>query len=345
MKKLYPITFLFVVALLAIFNRAHSDSNKPPTGRAGAPSSYTTCANSCHNGTAVNGGGGSVSITYSDPNNEYVTGQTYNMTVTVADPSLSRMGFEMVALNGALTQAGSFTVTNTGTTSLQTAGSKQYIGHKSASTSTSSWSFTWTAPATAPAGGRIVFYAVGNATNNNGSDNGDHVYTDSLVLTEHVACTPPTVSISATDSVLTANATGATSYQWYLDGNMINGANSATYTASVSGSYTVEASAGAGCNTTSAAYVYNAPSGINDVVLTSTIRVFPSVAQGSFSIINTANLSGLQYAVYDLSGRLEKEGLLNNGQTTVNTNDISTGVHLVRIYRPNQSMTVRVVTL
>lgn len=347
MKKLYPITFLFVVALVAIFNRAHSDSNKPPVGRAGAPSSYATCYNGCHNGTAVNAGGGSVVIGFSDTTHQYVVGQQYTVTVTVNDPALTRKGFEIVALTGALTQAGSFTVTNTGTTSTQTSGSKQYIGHKSANTSVGSWNFTWTAPATAPAGGRIVFYATGNAANNNGSDSGDHIYTDSLVLTEYVACTPPTVSISATDSVLTANATGATSYQWYVDGNLINGATSATYIASVSGSYTVEALAGAGCTATSAAYQYTAPepNGINDVVLSSTVQVFPSVAQGSFNIFNNSGVSGLRYAVYDLNGRMEKEGLLNNGQTTITTNDMASGVHFVRVYRQGQSMTMRIVTL
>ncbi|TDX02023.1 Ig-like domain-containing protein [Dinghuibacter silviterrae] len=39
--------------------------------------------------------------------------------------------------------------------------------------------------------------------------------------------------------VLTANAAGATSYQWYLNGSAISGGTSSTYTASASGSYTV----------------------------------------------------------------------------------------------------------
>lgn len=41
-----------------------------------------------------------------------------------------------------------------------------------------------------------------------------------------------------TSQILTCNSVGAVFYQWFLDGNQINGANSSTYTASQAGNYT-----------------------------------------------------------------------------------------------------------
>jgi uncharacterized protein (TIGR03437 family) len=67
---------------------------------------------------------------------------------------------------------------------------------------------TWTPPANAT--GDIILYAAGNAANNNGSNNGDRIYTTTLRVSPAAAPTRPT--IRTTDGVLTATAfyTGGT---------------------------------------------------------------------------------------------------------------------------------------
>ena len=60
----------------------------------------------------------------------------------------------------------------------------------------------------------------------------------------------PTTFCSGSSIVLTASGTGATAYQWFLDGAAISGANAPTYTASTSGNYTVSFTNSNGCTST-----------------------------------------------------------------------------------------------
>lgn len=71
---------------------------------------------------------------------------------------------------------------------------------------------------------------------------------------------PPTPTIAAGGNttfcqggsvVLTATSTGATSYQWYLNGTAISGATTASYTASAAGMYTVTATNAGGTSSAS----------------------------------------------------------------------------------------------
>ena len=64
------------------------------------------------------------------------------------------------------------------------------------------WTFNWTAPATL--GGKITFYASGNAANNSNTQLGDFIYTATAVMRPNV------VSINAASSDTTNN--NATNY-------------------------------------------------------------------------------------------------------------------------------------
>jgi PKD repeat protein/photosystem II stability/assembly factor-like uncharacterized protein len=66
--------------------------------------------------------------------------------------------------------------------------------------------------------------------------------------------TQPTISIQGSD--LVASQTGS-SYQWYRNGSAILGANSISYTPTVSGTYSVEAVSGIGCRTESDDFTFN----------------------------------------------------------------------------------------
>lgn len=75
-----------------------------------------------------------------------------------------------------------------------------------------------------------------------------------------VQVSPPTATITPAGSttfcsgsslVLDATAGSGYTYQWYKDNGIINGATAATYTATASGGYTVQVSAGSSCQSTS----------------------------------------------------------------------------------------------
>ena len=98
----------------------------------------------------------------------YVPGQTYNLSLTLSDPSSTAYGFQLTAKANAST-IGTLTTVSSGM-GLESGA----IEHRGASAS-GSWDFQWTAPVTDD--GDVSFYASGVATNGNGMSTGDYVYT------------------------------------------------------------------------------------------------------------------------------------------------------------------------
>jgi len=180
---------LFGGLLLSLFSFSIVSEN----GKAG----YTNSPNegnctSCHSGTAVNAGGGSIAITISglDVGNQYIAGQSYTVNVVVAQTGNPLFGFGCEALDSTGKSIGTLVVTNSAQTQLRNAtvaaNVRSNIVHKlngGLSSNTHTFSFTWKAPATAVGTGKVTFHAAGVAANNNGSDSGDKVYTTSLALT------------------------------------------------------------------------------------------------------------------------------------------------------------------
>src|SRR5215472_16165236 len=73
----------------------------PDAGVAGVPGEAGTCNQSgCHTGTTVNGGGGSVTVTF--PNGlTYTPGVKRRLVVTITDPLAKRWGFQLTARTAA----------------------------------------------------------------------------------------------------------------------------------------------------------------------------------------------------------------------------------------------------
>jgi Secretion system C-terminal sorting domain/Reeler domain len=181
-KKITQSIFFLSLGFVFTFG-VTSDNGK--AGVTGSPGE-NTCTN-CHSGTAVNAGGGSITITSSNLTNwEYTPGQTYNLTVTVSETGKSLFGLGVEALqssgaNGGTLNAGTGTSIKTATVS---GNSRRNVVHNlNAGTGTGShaFSFTWAAPTSNI--GNVTLYTAGIAANGNGSDTGDHVYKTSQVVT------------------------------------------------------------------------------------------------------------------------------------------------------------------
>jgi len=203
------IALLALLLLLFSFFKnadyANSSSGTPPANMTGAPGTGNACT-SCHSpGT---GGSGAVVVTFNGGVNQYVAGQTYNMSVTVSQTGQKRWGFSMVARNSANQNTGTWIPTNIDS---KVYSSSTHIGHKNAPNNmpdTYTFNFSWIAPATAGTG-NVTFYAVGNAANGNNNSTGDYIYYHTLTIAEVVP--QPTVHIKVmlqgameTDTTMTA---------------------------------------------------------------------------------------------------------------------------------------------
>ncbi len=120
------------------------------------------------------------------PNWVYDPGVTYHMEATVSRASNSLFGVCVEALLANNTNAGTLVLTNNNTTQIKTKTvsgvSRRSVVHKlDAGQGTGSFTFTfdWTAPATNE--GDVTFYFAGNATDADGSEDGDYVYVSSKV--------------------------------------------------------------------------------------------------------------------------------------------------------------------
>lgn len=194
----------------------------PNPGYAGVPGEHdgSTCNTSgCHVGTPVNGGGGSVTVTF--PNGmTYTPGVTEHLKVTVADPAQRAWGFELTARQASSTStvAGNFASTDNhtqlvcshpdlfifvdvpfrgpGSQSCDSASPLQYIEHSLAgynstkgTTGSATYEFDWMPPASNV--GNITIYVAGNAANGDLQPTGDHIYSATYTLTPAIAGAAP----------------------------------------------------------------------------------------------------------------------------------------------------------
>ncbi len=207
----------------------------------GAPGDNAlACANSgCHTGLAaggpINAGGGGVTATFSSGTTYTPGGPPITITVTVTDPVNTHYGFQMTARpesNLSQGQAGDFTA---GTHQLvicddgsvkpakgcPSSTPVEFIEHdypQGSQVSTTPYTFTWTPPATNI--GNVHFYVAGNAVNGNlQADAGDHVYTNTYVLT----AVNPFTCTNTTAPVITSvdSASGYGGYAYFASGTWL----------------------------------------------------------------------------------------------------------------------------
>jgi uncharacterized protein (TIGR03437 family) len=214
-NKKFLIISLCVVSALPVFLLADVTGADPRL--TGAPGDNQSACTSCHTGTALNAGGGSVKIVLPG-GTTYTPGTTQHIKVQVSDSAQRRWGFELtarLASNPTSGQAGDLTATDANTRVIcdngrqkpcSTASPVQFITHTLAgtqlgTTGSGSFEFDWTPPGTDV--GNITLYAAGNAANGNNQNSGDHIYTTSVTLTP-AAATTSNPAIKATGGVVNA---------------------------------------------------------------------------------------------------------------------------------------------
>ena len=121
------IVFSLVTGCVVIPMMLFGNSSGADPRLTGAPGE-NTCT-SCHSGTPLNGGAGSVRIIFPNSTTNYTPGVTQRVQVQVSDPTQRRWGFELSArLSSNAGQAGTIASVD-GNTRVQTAGGVQYVTH------------------------------------------------------------------------------------------------------------------------------------------------------------------------------------------------------------------------
>lgn len=147
--------------------------------------------------------------------------------------------------------------------------------------------------------------------------------------------------ITETNKILSATAGSGLTYQWYLNGNPINGATNQTYTPTQDGSYTVKVTGAGNCSNTSDPYQFIA-NGINPTALDAAVKVYPNPASEMLYI--EAPLNGnnvITVGVYSVIGKLiYQETYTNSGQAhTLHLGSIeSNGMYFIRLQSGSETI-------
>ncbi|MEO8590917.1 MAG: S8 family serine peptidase [Flavobacteriales bacterium] len=140
---------------------------------------------------------------------------------------------------------------------------------------------------------------------------------------------PPTPVITAVGTELTSSV--GPSYQWYLDGGLIGGANGQVYVAPVSGSYTVVITDANGCAAESAPEAV-VITGIADAAVQG-FSIWPSPATDLITIRTPANGSGaVRITATDARGRVViDQQETSGGSIIVPLRGVAAGTYALRV--------------
>lgn len=148
----------------------------------------------------------------------------------------------------------------------------------------------------------------------------DSVNNSNRVITNQSCVANPVPVISENGGILTSSISGD-SYQWFLDGVTISGANNLTHTAIANGNYTVEVTFSNGCPTISSPHTFSSSVGINDN--TQNIKVYPNPTTGVINLTKNYNIE-----IYTVTGQLVDQ--LKN-TASINISNYNNGIYYLKV--------------
>ncbi len=191
-------------------------------------------------------------------------------------------------------------------------------------------SYTWT-----PAGPGNVnpstdtwYYADGTAANG-------CTGTDSVFIT--VFPTPSAPTINYAFGILTASP-AASSYQWYLNGTPIVGANNLNYTPTQNGNYSVSLTDANGCTSNQSAQTVVGDMGIKASNEVQMLNIYPNPGTGIFQINIPVSNVAMKVEVMDALGKVVyTKKLIINSPYMLDLTGNASGIYEVRISNGHHS--------
>ena len=160
-------------------------------------------------------------------------------------------------------------------------------------------------------------------------------------IVETPAPNSPTFTVSSTE--ISVNESYA-SYQWYFNGNLINGAINAVHTPVSSGFYHVEISNTTGCMTVSDSVEFIMVNTQN-ILNQKSVRINPNPTNGRVVIeLEMQGKDNAQLSLYNVTGQLLKEvNLEQSDKYRLDLFDYSNGVYFVTIMINDQIVTKKII--
>ena len=124
-------------------------------------------------------------------------------------------------------------------------------------------------------------------------------------------------------------------YQWFIDGEPINNANSSTFIPFETGSYHVETTNAFGCSSSSDVVFLEIIS--IDELFNSNLQLYPNPLQNEALL----RLDGNNYTVcmYNASGKLVRDyGQINSNHLIIKKGDLSPGVYMLHLTNPENGI-------
>jgi len=213
-----------------------------------------------------------------------------------------------------------------------------FILNLSGNASTYQWSFPGASPDTSTATNptNICYPNPGTydvqliASNANGSD--------TLFLQNYITVypSPPPQSITQSGDTLFAIA-GSASYQWYFNGNVVNGATDYFYVAQASGDYNVVCTDGNGCEVEAA--VFNVMASV-DAIVDEDILIFPNPVGDKVIIqkLKVKKETAIEISVFNVIGEsvvhLQTPNL--KPETSLDVHTLSPGMYMIQLEVDNR---------
>lgn len=173
-------------------------------------------------------------------------------------------------------------------------------------------------------GANAIFSEEGEYTVNAASQEGACPVQATVMVTE---ASTPDPAIFNIDNVLTTGFFD--SYEWYLDGELIPGADSNEYEASENGDYYVIVTNAAGCGAQSPTEtVDDIFDNVTELELNP--NVFPRIMTNEVHIDFGAEID-MQITITDLNGRVVLNERMNASRTTLNVSDYPNGMYLLNL--------------
>lgn len=148
----------------------------------------------------------------------------------------------------------------------------------------------------------------------------------------------PAISITQQGTSLHATAAGSTNYQWYNGGALISGANSADYTPTATGDYTVSITNQYGCSTQSApfSFIFN---GVNTVSGENNFQLYPNPnANGKLQISVSEDWIGGKMKIINAEGKAMMNTELRITNDELDLSQLSKGIYVVQIEKNGNQM-------